>query len=75
MDVSTLLYPDEASYYQTIIGVTWWMVELGRIDIDVEVSQLSLFLVMPHKVHMLSALHIMSYLRIKHKYCLVLDLS
>ena len=31
MDVSPLLLPDEASYFQTIIGVMRWMVELGRI--------------------------------------------
>ena len=38
MDVSLLFSPDEASYFQTIIGVMRWMVELGRINIDVEVS-------------------------------------
>ena len=37
MDVSSLLLPDKASYYQTIIGVMRWMVELGRVDIAVEV--------------------------------------
>ena len=31
IDVSPLLSPDEASYFQTIIGVMRWMVELGRI--------------------------------------------
>ena len=41
MDVSPLFSPDEASNFQTIIGVMMWMVELGRIDIYVEVSQLS----------------------------------
>ena len=38
MYVSPLLSPDEASYFQNIIGVMRWMVELGRIDIAVEVS-------------------------------------
>ena len=38
MDVSPLVSPDEASYFQTIIGVIRWMVELGRMDIYVEVS-------------------------------------
>ena len=49
MDVSPLLSPDEASYFQTIIGVMRWMVDLGIIDIAVEVSQLSSFLAMPKK--------------------------
>ena len=47
MDVSPLLSPDDASYFQTIIGVMRWIVELGRIDIAVEVLQLSSFLAMP----------------------------
>ena len=37
MDVSPLLSPDEASYFQTIIGVMRCMVELGIIYIAVEV--------------------------------------
>ena len=61
MDVSPLFSPDEASYFQTIIGVMRWMVELGRIDIAVEVSQLSSFLSMPRQGHLVNALHIMSY--------------
>ena len=51
------------------------MVELGLVDIAVEVSQLSLFLSMPHKGYVVSALHIMSYLRINNNSRLVLDPS
>ena len=32
-DVSEPLPPNEASYYNTIIGVLRWVVELGRIDV------------------------------------------
>ena len=60
MDVSPLLLPDEAYYFQTIIGVMRWMVELGRIDIAVEVSQLSSFLAMPRQGHLVNAMYIMS---------------
>ena len=60
MDVSPLLSPDKASYYQTIIDVMSWMVELGRVDISVELYQISSFLAIPRKGHMLSDLHIMS---------------
>ena len=52
-----------------------WMVELERIDIAVEVSQLSSFLAMSSQVHLVNALHIMSYLNIKHNSRLVLDTS
>ena len=73
MDVSPFLSPDEASYFHTIISVMRWMVELGRIDIAVEVSQLSSFLAMPRQGHLVNALHIVSYLNIKHNSKLVLD--
>ena len=71
--VSPFLSPEEASYYQTIVVVMRWMVKLGRVDIDVEVSHLSPFLAISRKGHMVSALHIMSYLIIRYNYCLVLD--
>ena len=75
MDVSPLLSPDEASYFQTIIGVMIWMVELGRIDFAVEVSQIYSFLAMPRQGNLVNALHIMSYFEIKHNSRLVLDTS
>ena len=31
-DVSTLLDPSEANYFQSLIGILRWMVELGRVD-------------------------------------------
>ena len=51
------------------------MVELGHVDIDVEVSQISSFLAMTRKGHMVSTLHIMSYLIIRHNYFLILYTS
>jgi hypothetical protein len=75
MDTTPELPPNEASYYQSIIGVMRWMVELGRIDIATEVSQLSSYLAMPRRGHMEAALHIMSYLKVKHNSRLVLDPS
>ena len=73
MDVSLELLHDEAYYYQTIIGVMRWTVKLGRVDITVEVSMLSAFLSMPRKEHLVAALHIMSYLRVRHNFRLIFD--
>jgi hypothetical protein len=42
------------------------MVKLGRIDIATEVSLLSSHLAYPHKGHLETALHFMSYLNQKH---------
>ena len=75
MYVYPLLLHDEESYFQTIIDVMRWMVDLVKIEISVEVSHLSSFLTMPRQGHLVNALHIMSYLKINHKSRLVLDPS
>ena len=41
MNTSLELLLEEASCFQTFIGVMRWMVELGRVDIAVEGSQLT----------------------------------
>jgi hypothetical protein len=41
LDISNELQPTEAAYYQSIIGILRWIVELGRIDICLEVSMMS----------------------------------
>eukprot|EP00978_Attheya_sp_CCMP212_P036199 scaffold162480_cov26-Attheya_sp.AAC.1 len=46
------LGPEKANYYQNLIGVLRWAVELGHIDIHVEVALLSLHLAMPRKGHL-----------------------
>jgi hypothetical protein len=52
--------------YQGYIGILQWIVELGRVDIMVEVSHLSLFLVAPCIGHLEAALSIFAYLQ-NHK--------
>ena len=47
--------------------------ELGRVDIITEVSLLASFLANPRDGHLDAALHVYSYLRIKHNARLVLD--
>ena len=47
VDVSEELEAEEASYYQSLIGVLRWMVELGRVDICTEVSMMSSHLALP----------------------------
>ena len=41
VDVFPVLGPDEASYYQFLIGVMRWMVEIEHIDINVMTLLLS----------------------------------
>ena len=73
VDISEPLDPKMSSYYQYIIGIMQWMVELGLIDISTEVSMLSYHNDYPHKGNFVSALHIMSYLKGKHNSRLDLD--
>ena len=47
LDVSPLLDPDQAQYYASLIGTLRWAVELGRMDIYINVSLLSSFLACP----------------------------
>ncbi len=72
-DQSDILDPDCSSFYQHLIGVMRWMVELGRIDIATEVSMLSSYLACPHEGHLENALHIMGYLQLKHNLRLIFD--
>jgi len=63
--VSPLLDADRANYYQNLIGILRWAVELGRIDIHVAVAMLSRYLVQPRQGHLEQVFHIFAYLK-KH---------
>jgi hypothetical protein len=65
LDQSKKLGPDQATYFAGLIGVLRWCIELGRIDIIVEVSLLSRFLACPREGHMQQAFHVFGYLK-KH---------
>ena len=73
IDVTDPLDPDRASYYQTLIGVMRWMVELGRVDIATECSLLSSHLAYPREGHFECALNMMGYLKGKHNSRLFFD--
>jgi hypothetical protein len=61
-DLSDILDPECSSFYQHLIGVMRWMVELERIDIATKASMLSSYLACPHKGHLENVLHVMGYL-------------
>jgi hypothetical protein len=50
-------------YYQELIGVLRWAVELGRIHILTEVAMLSTYLAHPRTGHLKQAYHIFGYLK------------
>jgi len=47
MDTTESLDPECSSFYQHLVGVTHWMVELGRIDNATKISLLSSHLAYP----------------------------
>ena len=47
------------NYYQTLIGVLRWIVELGRIDIITEVSMLASQLAIPREGYLEAVFHIL----------------
>jgi hypothetical protein len=64
LDTSTPCNDEQATLYQNIIGTLRWIVELGRIDINFEVSCLSQYSVYPRIGQLNQALHIIKYLDI-----------
>jgi hypothetical protein len=63
IDVSPELESTDASYFHSLIGVLRWMVELGRVDICIEVSMMSSHLALPREGHLKEVLHIFAYLK------------
>ena len=66
LDTTDLRDHEKSAFYQLQIGVLQWIVELGRIDINTEVSELSSFLVMPREGHLDAVFHLFNYLEKRH---------
>ena len=75
LDVSEELSPLDASYYQLLIGILQWIVELGCIDVCLEVSMMSSRLALPLKGHMEQVMQIFGYLKKFHNAELIFDPS
>lgn len=73
LDVSSVLNPSDAAYYQSLIGILRWMVELGRVDICLECSMLSSHLAMPREGHLEQVINIFGYLKRHHNAELTFD--
>ena len=75
VDVSEELGHVEAAYFQSLIGVLHWIVELGRVDICLEVSLMSSMLALPRRGHLDQLFHIFAYLKKYHNSEMVFDPS
>ena len=75
IDISDELDAVKGAYYQSLIGVLHWMVELGRVEICLEVSMMSSHLALPREGHLKEVLHIFAYLKKLHNSEMVFDPS
>mmetsp|Transcript_5914 Transcript_5914/g.9070 ORF Transcript_5914/g.9070 Transcript_5914/m.9070 type:complete len:287 (-) Transcript_5914:332-1192(-) len=62
-DVTPKLDAQGTNYFQELIGVLQWVIELGRVDILLEVSLLSSHLALPCTGHLQQVYHIFGYLK------------
>jgi hypothetical protein len=60
-------------YYQELIGVLRWAVELGRLDILLETSLLSAYLACPREGHLEAVYHMFGYLKANPKKRIAFD--
>ena len=65
----------DGAYYQSLIGILRWMVELGRIYICCKVSMMSSHLALPREGRLAQVFHIFAYLKKHHNSALVFNLS
>ena len=73
LDMSPVLDSKRANYYQSLMGVLQWMVEIGRVDMVTEVSMMASQLAMPREEHLECLFHMFAYLKIKHNSRMVFD--
>ena len=75
IDITPTLSPQRAAYFQSLIGILRWIVELGQVDITCEVSMMTSTIGMPRDGHLKESFHIFSYLKHRHNSDMVFDLT
>ena len=73
LDITPELISTDAAYYQSRVGILLWIVELGRVDICLEVSLMFSHLALPRKGHLDKLFHIFAYIKRKHRAQMVFD--
>lgn len=73
LDASEEVDSEKLTFYQEIIGILRWMIEIGRVDIHHEVSLLSSYQASPRQGHLEQAVHICMFLKKKPKLTLYFD--
>ena len=64
---------ENVTYFQELIGILRWAIEIGRVDVLTEVSMLSAFQASPREGHLKALLQIFAYIKNKMKLTLYFD--
>jgi hypothetical protein len=72
-DNSPELDDQQTNYYQSLVGVLQWIVELGRIDIAYKVGSMARHAAVPWEGHIRNIIHIFRFLKAHMRSRLVLD--
>jgi Reverse transcriptase (RNA-dependent DNA polymerase) len=75
LDMMPKLSPKLVTSYQSQSGVLHWIVELGWVNIIMEVLLLASAMAMPREGHLDAVFHVFAYLKGKHNARLVFDLT
>ena len=73
LETSSELKADGVQYYQELIGVLRWAVELGRVDILLETALMSTHLALPRSGHLNQVYRMFGYLKMYPKRKLAFD--
>jgi hypothetical protein len=73
LDITPLLQDDDINFYQSQISILRWMVELGRLDIYVNVAMLSSYFVQPRQGHLEAVYNIYGYLKAQRRSTMVFN--
>ena len=75
LDMSPELDTANAAYYQSLSSVLRWIVELGHVDVCLEVLMMSCHIALPREGHLKALLQIFAYLKKHHNTEMVYDPS
>ena len=73
LDSSEELEGEDITYYQELMGILRWSMEIGRVDIHTEVSMLSAYQASPRRGYLSALYQIFAYLKQKPKLSLYFD--
>lgn len=73
LDATDFCNPELTTMFQNLVGVLRWIIELGRIDIQLETSLLSQYLAQPRMGHLQQACNIFRYLKKVNSAYVVMD--